>query len=125
MDSTVVPGFRVTTTAVLGQLFPPPPGQLWPFPLRLLTPKAGFLASRFRCPSDQPGWRLGSVAFSHIVFPHQAKLAFGEKGLPEHTWGLGAPLFAVGSWGTAGLPLARIDVHLVFPFHLVGLGGFL
>lgn len=123
MNSMVVSGFRVRSTAVLGQS--PPRGQLWPLPLRLLTPKAAFLASRFRCPSDQPGWRLGSVAFDYTVFLQQAKLGSGEKRLPEHAWSLRAPVFAVGSWETAGLPLAVISVYFVLPFHFVGLRGFL
>lgn len=122
MDPTVVSGLRVTNARGAGSVTP---GLLWPFPLRLLTSKSCFPVARLRCPPDQPGWRLGSDTFSHAVFLHWAKLAFGEKGLPEHAWGLGAPLFAVGSCGGTRLPLSQINVYLILPFHFTGLRGFL
>ena len=89
------------------------------------APKSTLPVSRFRGPSDQPGGRLGSDAFMDTVTPHGAKVAFGKEGLAEHTLGLGAPLFTVGSWGAAGLILPGIHVHLVLPLHSIGLGGFL
>lgn len=54
-----------------------------------------------------------------------AKAVLGEKGLAQYARRLGAPLFAPGCWGRAGLPSARISIYLILPFHLIGLGGFL
>lgn len=99
----------------------PPSRGCVPFPSGLLAPKAGFPAPGLRRPSDQPGGRPGPVTCGRTVFPHRAKLAFGEQGLPEHAGGLGGALFAAGRQGGAGLRAAGAQARLVRPLHAAGL----
>jgi hypothetical protein len=115
-------GFEVTNHSSTVSVTP---SLLWPFSLGFLTPKSGFPVSRFWCSPDQPWWGPGWDIFSQTIFPPPAKPVFGEKGLLQYTWCLGTSLFATGCWGIAEMPSARINVHLILPFHFIGLGSFL
>lgn len=92
----------------------------------LFIAKAAFPVPGFWRSSHQPWWGLGWNVFSQTVFPTPAKpLVFGEQGLPQQPRCLGAPVFTAGRWRDAGGHSHRTHIHLVLPFHFVGLGGFL